>query len=310
MQDKLENLAQTNNQSSTDVCPNQSAKTESYILLAKLEPYQGKDEYLLSAWLVLDNDNSVPNEKSSKIISLIDSNETRPGILCNLTEAPQELNKLLEKALQYLICKSYYLITIELFLPSNLMCEKVDQWEILDIDEKVPLGTRYPIRLRSLERLHWRYLYYRRSQWCIFWDKVKNVLHESTSDLFEHLEEMDNFDREKLETKLEEEEIIGLKITRAHPESIRKDLFKAIQRATTPIAIWTREDIPNLDQATFIDQLLKDQPLRYLCQSVQKKRKKAKAQKKEHLSFHLAILWENPYRLPPGTIEELMIPGQ
>ncbi|NEQ73414.1 MAG: hypothetical protein F6K23_10240 [Okeania sp. SIO2C9] len=82
LQDKLEKLApkksltENTNESSTDFFPYQSAKVESYILLAKLSP---ADEYFeLNAWLKnIDDHNSVPNKKSSKFISLIDSNETR-----------------------------------------------------------------------------------------------------------------------------------------------------------------------------------------------------------------------------------------
>ena len=81
-------------------------------------------------------------------------------------------------------------------------------------------------------------------------------------------------------------------------------------QATTPLAIWTRTDIPNLDQVTAIDEILTFQPLCHLCESVRQTREKADAQTGEHLGHHLALLWENPYRLTPDIMRELIQTGQ
>ena len=89
-----------------------------------------------------------------------------------------------------------------------------------------------------------------------------------------------------------------------------KELFKAILTATTPIAIWTRYDIPDFDHVSAIDEILTFKPLCHLCESVRQTREQADAQTKEHLGFHLAILWEDPYRLTPNVMLELTTPGQ
>ncbi len=49
---------------------------------------------------------------------------------------------------------------------------------------------------------------------------------------------------------------LGLKVTRAHPQSIRKDLFRAILSATTPVVIWTRTDIERREKVNLIDEIL------------------------------------------------------
>ena len=192
------------------------------------------------------------------------------------------------------------------------MCEEVDKWKISDsVAEEITLGIKYPIRLRSLERLNLDYLDDYLPQWYEYWDKVKYFLSKKpTLELFEHLSEIESFNWKLLKIKLEKK--IGLKVTRAHPKSIRKDLFKAILLATTPIAIWLRNDIPSLNQETFIDEILTFQPLSNLCKTVKNMREEADAntQIDKHLSFHLAILWENPYRLPPDIMLELMAPEQ
>jgi hypothetical protein len=48
-----------------------------------------------------------------------------------------------------------------------------------------------------------------------------------------------------------------------------------------------------------------------LCESVRQTREKAEAAETgEDLGLHLALLWENPYRLPPDIMRELETPGQ
>jgi hypothetical protein len=86
--------------------------------------------------------------------------------------------------------------------------------------------------------------------------------------------------------------------------------LRAIRLSTTPIAIWIRTDLSSLDRVTEIDKVLTSQPLCDLCKSVQKTRVQAHAQAEEHVGLHLALLWENPYRLTPDVMVELMQAGQ
>ena len=294
-----------NNKSATDFSSNQSGPLKSY-LIATLNPGDGDDKFLLNAWLIIDD--SV--QDLSKFQSLLDQNEQQAGKLCKLTQIPTELNKFLEKALRYLIRRKSNLI-IEIFLPRHLMCMEIDRWKITDpIVGDITLGNKYPVRLRSLERLKPKYLYSYLSQWYQSWDKVREILqNEPTQESFEHLKEIESFNCKLLSMKLKEK--IGLKVTCSHSKSIREDLFNAILIATTPIAIWTRADIANLDQVTAINDILTFKPLCNLSESVRHHREKAdNAQTEEHLGHHLALLWENPYRLTPYAMVELNSPVQ
>jgi len=158
--------------------------------------------------------------------------------------------------------------------------------------------------------LHLEYLDSYLSDWYKNWDNVRTVLNNKPSqELFEHLEEMESFNWKILKNNLKEK--IGLKVTCALPKARTKELFKAILTATTPIAIWIRCDLPNLDQVVAINKVLTFKPLCHLCESVRETREKADAvQMEEHLGFHLALLWENPYRLTPDVMIELKTPGQ
>lgn len=297
------------NKSSTDCFYNQPAQLKSYLMATLVHDDNDGDKFLLNAWLIIDD--SV--QDLSKFQSLLDHNEQQRGKLCELTQLPTEFNKFLTKALWYLIGKKYDL-TIEFFLPIHLMCMEIDRWKITDpIADDITLGIEYSIRLRSLERLNPDYLLRHSSEWYKSWDKVKDILqNEPIQESFEHLQEMENFNWKLLRNKLKEK--IGLKVTCTHSKSIRKDLFKAILTATTPIAIWTRTDIANLDQVTAIDRILTFQPLCHLSESVRFTRAEADAeadaQTEEHLGHHLALLWENPYRLTPDIMVPLNSPGQ
>lgn len=280
-------------------------KLQSY-LIATLSPNDNNgNKFLLNAWLIVDD----LTEDLSRFESLLDTNEQQIGKICNLNEVSLELNQFLEKALRLLRGKNYCL-TIEVFLPTDLMGMEIDRWKISDpVDEDMTLGIKYPIRLRSLERLDLRYLDHYLSQWRESWHQVRKLLENTPNqEWFETLAEIENFSWKLLKVNLNKK--IGLKVTCHHPKSMRKDLFKAILQAKTPVAIWTRTDIPNLDQVTAIDEILSFKPLCHLCESVRQTREKADAQTGEHLGHHLALLWENPYRLTPDIMRELIQTGQ
>jgi len=278
-------------------------------LMATIEHYNDGDEhFLVNAWLNIDNLESVKD--LSNFESLLDKDEQQQGTICNFKDIPKQLNNFLKKSLKHLRNKQYQLI-IEVFLPSDLIGTEVDSWKIYDpIADEINLGIKYPIRLRSIERLHLEYLDSYLSDWYKNWDNVRTVLNNKPSqELFEHLEEMESFNWKILKNNLKEK--IGLKVTCALPKARTKELFKAILTATTPIAIWIRCDLPNLDQVVAINKVLTFKPLCHLCESVRETREKADAvQMEEHLGFHLAILWENPYRLTPDVMIELKTPGQ
>lgn len=290
----------------SDFVFNKEGQLQSY-LIATLERCDNNEDFLLNAWLIIDD--SLPGNNLSKFTSLLDQDEQQQGTLCKFKDIPIQLNKFIKTSLKYLRGKQYQLI-IEVFLPSDLIGTEVDRWKISDpIVEEITLGIKYPIRLRSLERLNLDYLDSYLSDWYKYWDKVKTVLHnEPIQELFAHLQEMETFNWKSLKNNLQEK--IGLKVTCAPPKAKTKELFKAILTATTPIAIWTRYDIPDFDHVSAIDEILTFKPLCHLCESVRQTREQADAQTEEHLGFHLAILWEDPYRLTPNVMLELTTPGQ
>lgn len=160
-----------------------------------------------------------------------------------MSDIPVTTCDFIQKGLRQLRGKRYSLV-VEFFLPSHLMLTDVDRWQMLVAGIETTLGTKYPVRMRSLERLNLNYLDFNYNQWCDRWDKVNAVLDkESVFVDFEHLTAMDNFNYKSFKFKLRDK--IGLKVTCPPPKSKLKELFTAILMATTPIAIWTRKDLAN-----------------------------------------------------------------
>jgi hypothetical protein len=292
------------NKSSPSRGSDRAEQLKSYLIATLTPDDNNKDLFLFNAWLIVDD--SI--QDLSKFDSLLDPEDRERGKLVRKSQIPIELNKFIRKSLKILRGTRY--LIIEIFLPIHLMCMDIDRWKISDsVSNEIPLGTKYPVRIRSLERLDFGYLYDYLFDWRTCWDNGRIVLDSGTiHDVFEHLEEIENFSWKSLKIKLKEK--IGLKITCIHPKSIREDLFRAILQATTPVTIWIRNDIPNLDVVTAIDEVLAFKPLSNLCESVRQTREEADAQKDEHLGLHLAVIWENPRRLTPDAMAEFYTPGQ
>ena len=282
---------------------------ESYLIVT-VKPDDKPKEFVLKSWLIMDDSVPLDNNPYRFWPLIDDQNQTEPEIKCNLDKIPEYLDKLISKSEDYLEGKKRNL-TIEVFLPIDLICQEVDRWKITDPSVKeIPLGVIYPIRLRSLERQDRLYLRRYESKWRKNWDKVRSVLDQKpTPELFEHLQEMKTFSNwEQVSDSLDEK--IGLKLTCAPPHTKTRELFMGILQATTPIALWTRCDLSE-PQVAEIDQILMSQPLKNLCESVKRTREKANAQKNDqHLGFHLSLLWDNPYRIPPDVMLDLISPGQ
>ncbi|WP_156093120.1 VMAP-C domain-containing protein [Planktothrix serta] len=285
---------------------------ESYLIVT-VEYGKSPEFFSLNAWLVIDD--SVPRKDKPKFIPLIDidKNKNLWGVVCQSKEIPKQLDNFIKKAVndEHLLFRKKYQLTIEIFLPSDLMYMNINSWEIdhpNQLVQKIPLGAKYSMRLRLLERIQPKYQS-ERSDWLQNWDKVRNCLDKTpTPELFEHLQDTENLTPQQLEIKLQEK--IGLKVTCCLNKQKVHRLFLCILFTKTPIVVWTRCEI-DTHQVDEIDKILMSKPLKNLCKSVQQTRKEANAEKNEkHLGCHLSLLWDNPYRIPPDVMLDLRSPGQ
>jgi hypothetical protein len=275
-------------------------------LLIALRSDGSSGNFRVNGWLIPDD----TERDQAKRFQPLDIDESEKGITCGLAEVPEVLDKLLNLGLRHLTGKRYEL-TIEIFLPMDALCTAVDDWKICDLDDEVSVGTRHRVVVRSCERLEPKYLASRLNQWYANWDRVKLAEQDHPGqDDFEHLGDFCDCNWKRLGNNLAQK--LGLKLTCGLVDEHKEDLFKTILRAATPIAVWSRCDLAHLDQALEIDALMTANPLLKLSEAVWRKRQQADEEDDPamHLGAHLGILWEDPYRLTPDAMMQLMPPGQ
>jgi hypothetical protein len=285
-----------------------SSRLQAYLQVV-LRPDLSSERLVVNAWLIPDE--TVTD--STKRYLPLDIDETQKGVSCQIDSVPQVLNQFLDKALQHLAGQRYEL-TIEFFLPLEYLCADVDTWELNDLffeDETYLLGAKYPVIVRSQERLDPRYLASRLNQWYANWDRVKSHLSlVPGKDDFEHLSHIDTCNWKQLVKSLKQK--LGLKLTCGLTEAYQEELFTCILKAASPIAIWPRIDVPEIDQKSEIDQLVTSVPLLKILKAIRQKREEADCTDRPdtHLGSHLGILWEDPHRLTPDAMAQLRTPGQ
>ena len=284
---------------------------ESYLSIA-IRPSSIPDRFFVNGWLIAD---SSIKDNSQRFYSLdpipqSGGEATDRGIACGLDAIPKVLNNFLELGLQQLKGKKHEL-TIEIFLPMSCLCADVDRWRIDDLYAEIPVGTKYRTIVRSSDRLEERYLHRRWSDWCGNWDRIAKAGHLTPNcDDFETLAQFTGCNWKRVVNNLSQK--LGLKLTCGLESEHKLELFRAILNAATPIAIWVRCDLPDLNIAAELDVLITESHLFGLSAAVLKKRQKADEQERseQHLGAHLAMLWEDPGRLTPDAMEWLLTPGQ
>ena len=294
--------------SKQESCADIPSTLQAYLQIV-LRPERNSDKLVVNAWLIPDDGATDP----AKRYQPLDLDETRKGSACELEAVPTVLNQFLDQALQYLAGQRYQL-TLEVFLPLDHLCADVDSWELTDLffeEETYLVGTKYPVIVRSQERLDPRYLASRLNQWHTNWDRVKLRLSNVPGpNDFEPLSAMDTCNWKQLGKILKQK--LGLKLTCGLMDTTKKELFTCILKAASPIAIWPRQELPDLKHVEEIEQLIAAGPLLKLLETVRQKREDADCADcpTSHIGSHLALLWENPNRLTPDALAQLRPPGQ
>jgi vWA-MoxR associated protein C-terminal domain len=283
------------------------AKLQSYLQIV-VNPDSGSDGFIINGWLIPDE----AVQDTAKRYHPLDLEDDQKGTSCTLEQISEKLDQFLNQSLRFLGGKRYDL-TIEVFLPLDYLCTEIDRWKLNDLDLGVEslVGTEYRMVVRSSERLSLKYLDRRWNMWCTNWERLQQCWHKppDASD-FEHLSQLEVCNWKRFVNSLTEK--LGLKLTCGLVASQRKELFTHVLTAAAPIAIWVRCDLPHLDSVAEIDELLGMGPLQELAEKVWKKRRDADEadNSEEHLGSHLALMWEDPHRLTPDAMAQLIPTGE
>jgi hypothetical protein len=254
--------------------------------------------YFVDAWLIPDgtNYNYQNNTVCQQLFysqNLISKQQPTINNQETLTfkEIPQAINIFLNQIGE---CSSSKL-TIEIFLPLELINEAVDSWEIEnEFGFPVKLSGEYKVIVRSIERLLPTYSRYK-GFWHEKWARLQKIIINSVFSAFVLWEDDD---LKKLFVELKKENIIGIQLRKTPIETGKGSVFAVILSTAIPVALWLRCHLPECSQQ--VDGLLRcciDQ----LTETVAKQRLEALPQpENSHIGHHLSLLWEDPYRLPPS----------
>ncbi|MFC6088723.1 hypothetical protein Q5530_02335 [Saccharothrix sp. BKS2] len=193
-------------------------------------------------------------------------------------------------------------IRIEFVLDYENLSLDVEQWPWENADHLVrPMGCRYPVVVRSLERMVTR-RYHR--EWRERWGELarqlernSRVAHASTcrapAGVDDELRELLSlFDRER--------GLVSLVLSAPpDPDAAGRDPVAAGVRAGVPLVLWHREDCGSAEFGALVESLLHEEDERHLLERVRLVRTTAFAEgpARRHVGAALTVLYDDPTRL-------------
>lgn len=198
----------------------------------------------------------------------------------------------------------WFQLTVEFFLPQELLNEPVDSWELDDeygCGKSLPIGYDYKVVVRSNTRLSYRYPY--RNLWREKWEQVTQNETKLASECFFSTTECPD-DPTNFFYQIQQQYFLGCSLQAALLAASQDNFFWCIYHAGIPIALWLRRHLYNLNYQDEIQNLL-DCTIAELPEAVWKQRRVAREQQvslEEHIGYHLSLWWDNPYRLPPEQL--------
>lgn len=288
--------------------PQKSFKSvESYLMIIVEKSQTNTEKLYLKAELVADN---LPDNQ------IIEYNN-QSHIECTLNQLAINIYNFIGIAKIKHPNSVNYDLSIEVFLPSDLLNEDIDLQNIpiSDKDKKreKPIGNEYKFIVRSLDTLrecHNKYLDILSDKW----KKLQNINESEIKKFFYNLTQIDNLDYGTIEGEFEDK--LGMKITCYLPNNLNKQdigdiYFYTIVRGGIPIAIWLRSNnIANVNINHELDKILEQshlKDLQTLFKNIQEIRKEAHSKEnnaKNYLGYHLGFLCDNPDRIPSCFPEE------
>ncbi|NEO46320.1 MAG: hypothetical protein F6K55_20180 [Moorea sp. SIO4A3] len=308
--DKLKKWLKNNANNVSNLLPQSSSHSQNYqqqnldaqpYLLVKLESskqyyQQRQPNYLVSAWFISDisHYDYLRNHQNCKFLETPpDDGESEQDVF-SLEDLPKLIKFFLNQSNQYYkkySCKP----SIVFVLPYKLLNYEFERIEIKNnFDLTLPIGSQYCVVIRSLKRLdNFKEIPYRTN--CITkWKTIKSSCQNRCAQKFV---DVTNFnDWNKLYAYLETTNA-ALKLNKSPCNNI----FRVIDTTAIPVALWLRKNnFTTINCQYELEQLLNSQ-INQLPEKVKQQRLDAfgKENKQEHIGHHLALLWEDPYLLPP-----------
>ncbi|GEM_PF-2217514 len=213
-----------------------------------------------------------------------------------LNNVPQLLKDLIEQCNEE--CEKFekYLEQIQIFLPANLMNHRVDCWKIENHEYARTIGEDYEVLLRCSERLTGNDLSYQK------WYYKKANLNSKFNQPAQNIFKLPNSNNpRKLLGELlkdDDDEKLAIKVTQF---SQSKELGTIMWQGAVPLALWIRQELPDVENEAVLNDILQDCDLNGVPRKVKNKRLDAFGSEspENHIGRHLCLLWDDPnIRIP------------
>jgi hypothetical protein len=248
---------------------------------------QSRDNYVVEAWLIKNlveyHRNSFADCEKLKI----DNKEQIPTSK-TLDNLPKLVRNLIYES-------SVNIKKIHIFLPLELMNHAVDCWTT-DENDYETIGEMYEIFIRCSEGLRGKNP--RVMAWREKGQLFKSKLAQPAADIFVV---GDSKEIKTLEKQLKQTSAIGVKIIPVFQNKLPGEI---LWRAAVPLALWVRQELPDIENIVILDELINDCCLEQLPERVKQKRLDAMDNQlpENHVGRHLCLLWDDPDFLPPEQL--------
>lgn len=247
------------------------------------------DNYVVEAWFIKDL-MQYNREFYSDCEQLMIDSKIVISTDKNLSDLPEIIINLINQSSK----KAGDLIEyIHIFLPSELMNYDFDCWKSQeckegDEDFSTSICEDYKVVVRCSDRLRGE------NPLILKWRKKARILKDKLEEYANNVFVVGSTNNQKtLFEQVKQEHIIAVKITTVLE---KKDVLgKIIFNSALPLALWTRQEIPDIEQEfnkILNDIYLKELPAHF----------KSKKERREQNINHLCLLWDDPDLLPPQQL--------
>jgi hypothetical protein len=185
---------------------------------------------------------------------------------------------------------------IELFLPEKLLNHDINKIMLTFGKEKIPVGRRYPLVIRSLDRINrnnsdWKGMSLRK--WRHKWDQFR----EGDVDIQPKYYNEDDCKTQFHEAIEDDICLVFTFIPSATQKSRKSDIFSTIVDEGVPVVLWSRHSVSLSTENEIMQALFSQNRLSMpeMLLAIRKEHRKDD----QHLSHYITLLWENPDHLPP-----------
>jgi len=195
---------------------------------------------------------------------------------------------------------------IEVFLPISLLNYDLNQWTILySSDETVPINLRYPLVIRSLDRVYsngYRWKEEMHRLWLAKWHALKEQMASYVPKYCDAV-----YCNTSFRVRAVDDICLALTfVPTSTPDFNKTHILSTIIQMGIPIALWPRQGASHNAESDFqelFQSILSENGLNTLPESVLTKRK-SRLEDSQHPVHYVTLLWDDPTRLPPDVSDE------